>query len=174
VQRSPALGVGSCEVSQPPPKASTSSTAPVICSICRLVNVLLVAEHRVLQRNHIDIGIDAGLVPAHLQIQGSLRRVDRRALLLDLLREDPGLRQIVFHLLESGEDGLAISWLHRRCRWQRIDVSSALSAALKMGCEKASDPTDQKRLGQSAMCLNKELSNPPLAREMVREGKKAV
>ncbi len=55
------------------------------------------------------IGIDAGLIPAHLQVQSSLRRVNRRALLLDLLRKDPGLRQIVFYLLEGSEDRLAIA-----------------------------------------------------------------
>src|ERR1700722_660248 len=55
------------------------------------VHGLLVAEYGVLQRDHIDVGIDAGLIPAHLQIERGLRRRHRGALLLDLLRKYPCL-----------------------------------------------------------------------------------
>jgi len=41
--------------------------------------------------------------------------------------------EIVFYLLESSEDGLAVAGDVRGCKWLRIDCSSALRAALKMG-----------------------------------------
>ena len=71
--------------------------------------LLLVAQHRVLQRDHIEIRINPGLIPAHLQIQSRLRRRNRPALLLDLLRKDTCLRQRVLYLLEGGQHRLPVA-----------------------------------------------------------------
>ena len=69
---------------------------------------MLVAEERVLQRDDIDVGIDAGLITAHLQVERALRGLDREALLLDLLGIDACLGQIVLDLLKGGEHGLPV------------------------------------------------------------------
>ena len=69
---------------------------------------LLVAQKRRLCRQYVDVGVNTRLVAHHLQVDKPLRRVGRRLLLHDLLRQNAFRRKKVLYLLESGQHRKAI------------------------------------------------------------------
>ena len=76
---------------------------------------LLVTEERGLRDYHVEIGIDAGLVAAELELEGDFGGVDGLLQLDHLLRLDAHGREKILYLLEGGERGCPGSRQPRRC-----------------------------------------------------------
>ena len=101
-------GVGSCERSHPPPSACTSCTVDIISFTCSEFSVTWSLNSVVCAVTTFYIWINARLIALHFQIEKLLRRLDRILLRKDLLGIDAGCGERIFHLLECGEDSLAI------------------------------------------------------------------
>src|SRR6476659_6859368 len=68
----------------------------------------LIRQQRRLRRDHIQITIDARLVTLRRQRQRPLRRRYRRILLVQLVRQNPQRRQIIFHFLKRRQHRLPV------------------------------------------------------------------
>ena len=73
------------------------------------IQSLLVRQYCRLGNQHIDVGIDAGLVPSLFELKESLGGIHRLLLLLDLLGQNAHFGERIFHLLECSEHGLTVS-----------------------------------------------------------------
>jgi len=63
--------------------------------------VCLIGQQRRLGCNYVDVGIDAGLIPADFQLQVFLCGCHGIAFLHKLIGEDSHLRKEIFDLLEK-------------------------------------------------------------------------
>jgi len=80
----------------------------------KIIQRLLVRQHRGLGSQHVDVGINTHFLPGLFELEEALCGIHRPLLLLDLLRQDADFGKGIFHLLECGQHRLTVTWVVMR------------------------------------------------------------